>query len=73
MFDSFNVNRHTLIENIDVIFNYVNLSDGSSLIEKPLLVEASEYSDNELREWSMIYLGILSVIIHQVSIKMLLS
>ena len=50
VFDSFNVNRHTLIENIDVIFNYVNLSDGSSLIEKPLLVEVSEYSDNELRE-----------------------
>ncbi len=50
VFDSFNVNRHTLIENIDVIFNYVNLSDGSSLIEKPLLVEVSEYNDNELRQ-----------------------
>lgn len=50
VFDSFNVNRHTLIENIDVIFNYVNLGDESNLIEKPLLVEVSEYSDNELRE-----------------------
>lgn len=57
LFDSMNINRHTLIDNIDVILNYVNLSDGSNLIKRPLLMEVSEYSDDELRNMDIEVLG----------------
>ena len=48
-FDSFN-NRKTLIENLDSVLNYVELTNGldSSLVEKPILEEYEEYSKEEL-------------------------
>ena len=48
-FDSFN-NRKTLIENLDSVLDYVELTNGldSSLVEKPILEEYEEYSKEEL-------------------------
>ena len=44
-FDSFD-NRKTLIENLDVIYNYIEL--GSDLVMKPDLVQYNEYNKKEL-------------------------
>ena len=44
-FDSFNT-RKTLIENLDVIYNYIEL--GSDLVMKPDLVQYNEYNKKEL-------------------------
>lgn len=48
--DCFNLNQHTLIENIDAALNYAALVDvDSSLIKKPAIVECDEYSEEVLR------------------------
>ena len=45
-FDSFNINRKTLIENLDIIYNYIEL--GSDSVLKPELVIYDEYTKKEL-------------------------
>ena len=49
-FDSLGYNKKTLIENLDTIINYAELSKnmGSIDIEKPLIDEYEEYSSDEL-------------------------
>ena len=49
-FDSFGYNKKTLINNLDNILNYVELSKDSGLIEieKPIIDEFSEYTKEEL-------------------------
>ena len=49
-FDSFGYNKKTLIENLDNIINYAELSRNVGLIdiEKPLIDEYEEYSSDEL-------------------------
>ena len=49
-FDSFNINRHTLDINMESLLNYANLSDGSGLISKPMIIEVDEYDDAKLRQ-----------------------
>ena len=48
--DSFNINKHTMIENLDDAITYSELSTGisESLVSVPTLKEYSEYSDEEL-------------------------
>lgn len=45
-FDSLGINRKTLISNLDVIYNYIEL--GSDFVMKPDLVKYDEYSKKEL-------------------------
>lgn len=49
-FDSFDYNKRTLIENLDNVINYAELSKNAGLIdvEKPLIDEYEEYSSDEL-------------------------
>ena len=49
-FDSFNVNHQTLFNNIDNALRYAELRNNldESLVEKPVLEEANEYSSSEL-------------------------
>lgn len=49
-FDSFGYNKKTLINNLDNIINYVELSKDSGiiLIEEPIIDEITEYSKEEL-------------------------
>lgn len=49
-FDSFNYNKKTLIENLDNVINYAELSKNVGLIdiEKPLIDYYEEYSSDEL-------------------------
>lgn len=49
-FDSFGYNKRTLIENLDNVINYAELSKNAGLIdvEKPLIDEYEEYSSDEL-------------------------
>lgn len=49
-FDSFGYNKKTLIENLDNILNYVELSKDSGLIkiEPPIIDEVEEYTKDEL-------------------------
>lgn len=51
-FDSFNINRKTLIENIDLLINYgeLSLDLGSEYSLKPVLQNYDEYSKRELTE-----------------------
>lgn len=44
-FDSFKINRKTLIENLDIIYNYIELD---SDVLKPSLIEYDEYNIKEL-------------------------
>jgi len=44
-FDSFKINRKTLIENLDIIYNYIELD---SDVLKPSLIEYEEYNIKEL-------------------------
>ncbi|MBQ3020677.1 MAG: DNA polymerase III subunit alpha [Bacilli bacterium] len=48
--DSFNLNRHTMIENLGNAITYSELSSGidSSLVSKPEIKEYEEYSNSEL-------------------------
>ena len=50
VFSKFGYNKHTLIENLDNIINYVLLSSDNTLIEieKPIIDEFKEYSKEEL-------------------------
>lgn len=57
-FDSFNVNHRTLIENLDIIINYVDLYnelEGEAV--KPNLVYYDEYSESELLQKSFDVFG----------------
>ena len=57
-FDSFNINHKTLIENLDLIINYVELCrDLNNEEEKPLLIDYKEYSKQELMEQSLEVFG----------------
>jgi len=49
VFDEFNVNKKEIIENFDIILNYVSLCKDidESLVSKPLLEEYIDYSDSE--------------------------
>ena len=49
-FDSFNINKKTLIDNIDILINYAELTSGldNSLIDKPEIESLEEYSKDEL-------------------------
>ena len=53
--DCFKYNRHTLMENIDVLFNYASLGDENA--EKPLLQNGDEYDDAILRSHENEYYG----------------
>ena len=48
--DSFNINKKTLIENLDLIINYAELIKelDESLVEKPVITNYPEYSRQEL-------------------------
>ena len=50
--DSFGVNKKTLIENMDNVFNYADLASNldESLVEKPELIDYEEYSKEELTD-----------------------
>ena len=52
VFDEFKVNHHTLIENLDNAIRYSELKNtlDESLIEKPIIENLEEYSNNELTE-----------------------
>lgn len=47
-FDNFNINHRTLIENIDIIINYAELSKDIDDLEVPTLQQYKEYSKLEL-------------------------
>lgn len=51
VFNAFNENIRTLIENKDVIYNYASLGDSS--LEKPLLEKYQEYDNNTLRNYEL--------------------
>lgn len=59
LFDSFMINRHTLIENMESIINYANLSDGTDIIKKPVLIEVNEYDEIDLRNDELEAYGML--------------
>ena len=59
VFDSFMINRHTLMENMESIINYANLSDGTDIIKKPVLIEANEYDELILRNDELEVYGML--------------
>lgn len=59
VFDSFMINRHTLIENMESIMNYANLSDGTDIIKKPVLIEVNEYDEVDLRNDELEAYGML--------------
>ena len=46
-FRSFNINSHTLLENIAVALNFADIND--DLIKKPVIVELDDYSDEVKR------------------------
>ncbi len=67
IFNSFNINTKTLIENESIILNYGLLGGNMDfLIEKPILEEYEEYSLNELIENELSSYGFL-IRDHQVS------
>ena len=47
VFRSFNINSHTLLENIAVALNFADIND--DLIKKPVIVELDDYSDEVKR------------------------
>lgn len=59
LFDAFMINRHTLIENMESIMNYANLSDGTDIIKKPVLIEVNEYDEVDLRNGELEAYGML--------------
>lgn len=59
VFDSFIINRHTLMENMESIINYANLSDGTDIIKKPVLIEVNEYDEVILRNDELEVYGML--------------
>ncbi len=59
LFDAFMINRHTLIENMESIMNYANLSDGTDIIKKPVLIEVNEYDEVILRNDELEAYGML--------------
>ena len=59
VFDSFMINRHTLMENMESIINYANLSDGTDIIKKPVLIEVNEYDEVDLRNDELEAYGML--------------
>lgn len=59
LFDTFMINRHTLIENMESIINYANLSDGTDIIKKPVLIEVNEYDEVDLRNDELEAYGML--------------
>lgn len=59
LFDTFMINRHTLIENMESIMNYANLSDGTDIIKKPVLIEVNEYDEVDLRNGELEAYGML--------------
>lgn len=59
LFDAFMINRHTLIENMESIMNYSNLSDGTDIIKKPVLIEVNEYDEVDLRNDELEAYGML--------------
>lgn len=59
VFDSFMINRHTLMENMESIINYANLSDGTDIIKKPVLIEVNEYDELILRNDELEVYGML--------------
>lgn len=59
LFDVFMINRHTLIENMESIMNYANLSDGTDIIKKPVLIEVNEYDEVDLRNDELEAYGML--------------
>lgn len=59
LFDAFMINRHTLIENMESIMNYANLSDGTDIIKKPVLIEVNEYDEVDLRNDELEAYGML--------------
>ena len=59
VFDSFMINRHTLMENMESIINYANLSDGTDIIKKPVLIEVNEYDEVILRNDELEAYGML--------------
>ncbi len=50
VFDSFNINRHTLIENVDTLLNYVNLNDENNSVKRPMLLQVNEYDLDTLKD-----------------------
>ena len=67
IFDSFNINQHTLIENESMIINYGLLGGNMDfLIEKPILEKYDEYPLNELIDNELSSYGFL-LREHQVS------
>lgn len=59
LFDTFMINRHTLMENMESIMNYANLSDGTDIIKKPVLIEVNEYDEVDLRNDELEAYGML--------------
>lgn len=68
LFDSFNINRNTLLNNIDIILNYGELAGnlGSDLIAKPVLNNEEEFDLKELIQMELDAFGFL-IRDHQVS------
>lgn len=54
-FDEFNINRRTLIENLDVIYNYIEL--GSDFVLRPELIMYDEYTKKELIKYEFEIFG----------------
>lgn len=54
-FDSLGINRKTLISNLDIIYNYIEL--GSDFVLKPDLVQFDEYNKKELTKKEYEILG----------------
>lgn len=59
LFDTFMINRHTLMENMESIMNYANLCDGTDIIKKPVLIEVNEYDEVDLRNDELEAYGML--------------
>ncbi len=59
VFASFNINKKTLIENLDIVINYASLAADldEEFIEKPEIVIKEEYSLDELRYLELISYG----------------
>lgn len=48
--DDFNLNHHTLEENIDSALNYAIVADDTLMVEKPMIIETEEYDKEILRQ-----------------------
>ena len=57
-FDSFGLNRRTLVQNLDVVLNYAELVSVDDMAEVPNILEYEEFTNKEITKLEYDYLGL---------------